>query len=193
MSNFFLDDEEALSKKINIDELYEKKQQRDLKQLQIFNKILKKVHDKIKAEAKKDLQTCFFIVPEILLNSAKFDNAACIAYLMHTLKENGFAVRYTHPNLLIICWAHYIPSYIRNEFKKKTGIHVNEFGVVESNTSLDNEKLENINNINHNLIMKPADKDNKKEYTPINSYKPTGNLVYDEKLLDSISNKLYSK
>jgi hypothetical protein len=196
MSNLFLiDDDEVLINKLNIDELYEKKQQRDLNQVKLFNKVLKKVHDKIKLEAKKDLQICLFIVPEIILNATKFDNAACIAYLINKLKENGFAVRYTHPNLLIISWAHYIPSYVRNELKKKTGINVNEFGLIETNKDEKESEIDKYNSINNNLIIKQNDvtKDKKKEYTPINTYKPSGNLVYDDDLFDSITNKLNTR
>ena len=40
MSMFLLTNEEESSGKINIDELYENKKRRDLKQLAIFNKIL---------------------------------------------------------------------------------------------------------------------------------------------------------
>jgi hypothetical protein len=39
----YVDDTET-NKKINIDELYDKKKQRDLKQLSIFNKILNRIH-----------------------------------------------------------------------------------------------------------------------------------------------------
>jgi hypothetical protein len=38
---------------------------------------------------------------------------------MDKLKTNGFNVRYIHPNLLFISWTHWIPGYIRTEFKKK--------------------------------------------------------------------------
>ena len=40
MSCFLFTDDEESNRKINIDELYEKQQQKDLKQLSIFNKIL---------------------------------------------------------------------------------------------------------------------------------------------------------
>ena len=40
MSSMFLFDENTQDSKVNIDELYEKKQKRDLKQLGIFNKVL---------------------------------------------------------------------------------------------------------------------------------------------------------
>ena len=45
-------------------------------------------------------------------------------------------------------------------------------------------KLEEIHK-NDNLKVKSQ----KKDYTPINSYKPSGNLVYDDDLLNKIKNK----
>jgi len=46
MALLFTDDDETVQK-INIDDLYEKNQQRDLKQIGIFNKILNRIHKRI--------------------------------------------------------------------------------------------------------------------------------------------------
>ena len=51
-SIFLLDNDEESTGKINIDDLYEKKQRRDLKQLSIFNKILNRIHKRIEYTAK---------------------------------------------------------------------------------------------------------------------------------------------
>ena len=51
-SIFLLNDEEENSKKINIDQLYERKQRRDLKQVSVFKKILNRVHKRIEHTAK---------------------------------------------------------------------------------------------------------------------------------------------
>lgn len=185
MSNIFLSlEENETSKHLNIDELYEKKQQQDLKQLQIFNKMLTRVHKKIKQEAKKNAKLCMFLVPEIILNTPKFDNASCIAYLLYNLKENGFLVRYTHPNLLIISWEHLLPTYVRNEIKKKTGISVDKFGKIE-----ETQDTEEVNEEDTQINIQ-YDKSKKKEYKSIQSYKPTGGLIYDEELLETINNKI---
>ena len=45
---FTLRDDDDLSEKINLDDLYEKKKQHDLNTLNIYNKLLTRVHDKIK-------------------------------------------------------------------------------------------------------------------------------------------------
>jgi hypothetical protein len=199
MSNIFtLENIEDFSEKLNIDELYETKRQYDLNKLALFNKILNRIHVRIKtvSRQRKDEQFCWFVVPEVIIGVPKYDQAACIAYIIDKLKINGFNVRYIHPNTLFISWMHWIPSYIRTELKKKTGIVINEFGQkIEDNQDQNVNKLiesvdgnEYILNKNSQDILQKS-KVPKKEYTPINTYKPSGNLVYDNDLLDKIGNK----
>ena len=42
---------------------------------------------------------------------------------------------------------------------------------------------------NKNLDQNQKGRLAKKEYTPINSYKPSGNLIYDDDLLNKIEDK----
>ena len=123
-SIFTLENVEDFSEKINMDELYEKKRQHDLNQLALFNKILNRVHVRIKTTSRQkiDEQFCWFVVPEVILGVPKYEQAACIAYIIDKLKTNGFNVKYIHPNTLFISWMHWIPSYVRTELKKKTGM-----------------------------------------------------------------------
>ena len=79
---FTLDDVDDFSDKINLDELYEKKKQADLQQLNTFNKILQRIHSRVKfISRQKKEQYCFFIVPEIIIGIPKYDHAECVAYL----------------------------------------------------------------------------------------------------------------
>jgi hypothetical protein len=202
MANIFtLENIENFSEKLNIDDLYEKKRQYDLNKLALFNKILNRIHVRIKTTSrqKTDEQFCWFVVPEVIIGVPKYDQALCIAYLIDKLKDNQFNVRYIHPNTLFISWIHWVPSYVRGELKKKTGIIINEFGLRV------NETYDNTNNQN-NLILAPVNPNDfvlniknqdtlndkgkpKKDYTPIASYKPSGNLVYGDDLLNKIDNK----
>jgi hypothetical protein len=196
-SIFTIDNLEDFSEKINIDELYEKKRQQDLNKLALFNKILNRVHVKIRtvSRQKANEQFCWFLVPETILGVPKYDQGACIAYLMDKLKTSGFNVRYIHPNLLFISWIHWIPSYVRTEIKNKTGIKINEFGQrIEEEEDESGKKVMGIDPSNPNdYLTKQNDnqigKPQKKEYTPIKSYKPSGNLVYDTDLLNKIEDK----
>ena len=144
MTNIFnLENIEDFSEKLNIDELYEKKRQYDLGKLELFNKILNRIHVRIKntSRQKIDEQFCWFVVPEIIIGVPKYDQPACIAYLIDKLKNNGFNVRYIHPNTLFISWLHWVPSYVREELKKKTGLTINEYGQKIVETDEDNNKL----------------------------------------------------
>jgi len=200
MANIFtLENVSDFSEKLNIDELYERKRQHDLNQLALYNKLLNRIHVRIKTTArqKTDEQFCWFIVPEIMIGVPKYDQGTCIAYLVDKLKENGFMVRYIHPNTLMISWKHFVPSYVRNEIKKKTGVIIDENGKKvgdEDNKTITNgdqpksleEMMFKTTTPNSSASAKIQ---NQKKYTPIASYKPQGNLVYADDLLNSLENK----
>ena len=199
-SIFTLENIEDFSEKLNMDDLYEKKRQYDLSKLSLYNKILNRIHVRIKTTSRQKIeeQFCWFVVPEMIIGVPKYDQGSCIAYLIDKLKNNGFNVRYIHPNTLFISWLHWVPSYIRTELKKKTGIVVNEYGQKidendEKNNNYNNNSLNIIDdNFDLNLIGKDQDLNNnkpKKTYTSIKSYKPSGNLIYDDDLLNKIEDK----
>jgi hypothetical protein len=202
MANIFtLENIEDFSEKLNIDELYEKKRQQDLNKLALFNKILNRIHVKIRtvSRQKVDEHFCWFLVPEIIIGVPKYDQAACIAYLIDKLKSNGFNIRYIHPNMLFISWLHWVPSYVRSELKKKTGINVDEYGnKIEENVEENGEMkmLSNIPSDPNDFMLNNKSQDfklkqPKKEYTPIKSYKPSGSLIYDDDLLNKIEGKFF--
>lgn len=200
MANIFtLENIADFSGKLNIDDLYEKKRQYDLNQLALFNKILNRIHVRIRTVSSQRLneQFCWFLVPEMIIGVPKYDQGACIAYLMSQLKDNGFNIRYIHPNTLFISWMHWVPAYVRTELKKKTGIVVNEYGVkidengvgVATNNGMD-ENENSIMSLSTKPVQQGQDQKQKKNYTPINAYKPSGNLLYDAELLSQIEDKI---
>lgn len=175
--------------KVNLDELYERKKKIDLNTLSVYNSILNRIHTKIKYCSKQNCQEqfCWYIIPEVMIGVPRYDNAACTAYILHELEENGFIIKYTHPNLLFISWKHWIPSYVRNEIKKKTGILVDGYGNKLGNVDKKNKLIdENPDNLligkTEDLIIKPI-----KEYKSIDTYKPSG-LIYSQDLLNRIEN-----
>ena len=182
-----VDDEEEMGK-VNIDELYEKKQRRDQKQLAIFNKILNRIHKRIKftSHNKSNDKHIWFTVPEYIFGEPVYDQGDCIGYLVNKLEENGFHVRYVHPNTLFVSWSNWVPSYIRTEIKKKTGLVIDEKGnLVEKNDGDDEDSNSKMLNDNNGSNQKQ-----KKEYTPINQYKPTGNLIYNPEMLENLEKKI---
>ena len=191
---FTLGNETDENNSINLDDLYELKKQYDLNTLSIYNKLLNRIHNRIKTVSRQQIneQYCWYVVPEIILGIPKFDHGACTAYLIDKLQANGFIVRYTHPNLLLICWKDFIPAYVRDEIKKKTGIVIDGKGnKIEKNESSSQEK---ISSDPDELMFQRGNKlsiENKtnKDYKSIDSYKPSGNLIYNESLLKRIEEK----
>jgi hypothetical protein len=214
--------------KINLDELYQKKQEQDKTKLYTYNKILTRIHEKIKLTSRQkcNQQFCWFVVPEIILGVANYDHAGCIAYLVDKLQENKFLVRYTHPNLLLISWLHYVPNYVRNEFKKKTGTAIDEYGrpilydeegkVIKYDDGVGigigrgnavARTPEDANTLLYNQRNDPngsgggngggngsgggnGGSSDKKEYKPTDTYRPTGNLVYNQEYFQKLENRL---
>jgi hypothetical protein len=190
MSCFIFNTDEESNGKINIDELYEKQQQRDLKQVSIFNKLLNRVHTRITTTSKMKPKEkhIWFTVPEYIFGEPVYDKGDCTGYLVAKLEENGFHVRYVHPNTLFVSWENWVPSYVRSEIKKKTGIILDEKGNIIEKPDNDENSEENINS---KLF---GDKQNNmqkgKQYTPIDKYKPTGNLVYNPEMFEKIEKKV---
>lgn len=213
--------EENKQIKLNLEELYENKKKTDLIRLSMYNKLLQKIHKKIKITSRQRInnQVCFFIMPEILIGFPKYDIAEAVYYIMNQLDNNGFKTKYIHPNLIIISWAHWVPEYVRRQMKKKTGIEVNSFGeqiikdedddpnfkvsFLKNKTKNVNFNLDDNNDINSKFIQtnnmyknikQPNDfklsstsnNKNKKQYNPINKYNASNNLIYDDKLLNTI-------
>ena len=163
--------------------------------------MLNRIHVRIKTTSRQKIDDnfCWYVVPELIIGVPKYDQGACIAYLMDKLTTNGFNIKYIHPNTLFISWMHFVPSYVRNELKKKTGIVINEFGKTISETDETDNTSASLQDTNTNpndfLINKKDNSSakviaNKKNYTPIDSYKPSGNLVYGDDLLSKTSIKL---
>jgi hypothetical protein len=138
------------------------------------------------------------LVPETIIGVPRYDQAACVAYLIDKLQQNGFNVRYIHPNTLFISWMHFVPSYVRTEIKNKTGIVINEYGKKVDEENPEQKTITNtftnpneymLNTATQGQDPNQKGKPQKKEYTPIKSYKPSGNLIYDDDVLNKIGDK----
>ena len=189
--------------KLNLDDLYESKKQYDLNTLSTYNKILLRIHNKIKTVSRQQIkeQMCWYVIPEMIIGVPRYDNGACTAYLIDKLRGDNLYVKYTHPNLLLISWKHWIPGYVRQEYKKKMGVTIDGFGnevdpdapkgggaSSSSNEPENPDDLMFMHNKHYNNNKMPIENKGK-DYTPIETYKPSGNLIYNEGLLRKIEDK----
>lgn len=177
MSNTIFDINKAdisddYNEQINMDELYETKKESDILKLSTYKKILARIHNRIKITSRqnKNIEYCWFTVPEIIFGAPKYDQGSCIAYLMENLKENGFTVTYIHPNLLFISWNHWIPDYVRNEIKTKTGMTIDGYGNIVKKKEEENKK--NDFSKEKNVSSNP--------FKPTKSYEPSGTIYKNE-------------
>lgn len=201
--------EDHFEDKINLDSLFERKRQLNLSKLSVYQKILHRIHERIKhtARQKNSDDFCFYVVPEFIFGVPRYDVATCVSYVIERLQENGFVVKYTHPNLLFISWKHYIPAYQRDEIRKKTGYRIDGFGKVLSvdadKQSQSTERQMNIWDVSDAGPKKHVsfgdtpikqqeqhEQKPKKQYRDTKTYRPSGNLIYDEDVIQSIDKKL---
>lgn len=175
---------------INIDELYETKQKTDILRVSLYNKLLSKIHFKIKVASKQRTQNqfCYYIMPEVLIGYPNYDFNECLIYIVSCLEQDGFLVKYIHPNLILISWNHWVPEYVRNEIKRKTGRIINKFGVDVTTENLDKNngilKKSKSVSFNNNDQSKPS-----KQVTN-ETYVPSGKFIYSNDLLDTIRDKI---
>jgi hypothetical protein len=198
MNIFTLSEENDLTDKINLDDLFEKKREIAESKLTLYNKILNRIHNKIKLTSNQNRgreQFIWYIIPEVMIGVSRYNVAECTGYIINKLRENDLVVRYTHPNLVFISWSHWIPGYVRQEYKKQTGTTIDGYGnIADKNPQLENG---NISNGDESILNKPPsnritvtkekDKEKDKEYNSTKNYKPVG--IYNSDILQKIQNK----
>lgn len=192
MSCFLFTDDSDKVENVNIDDLYEKRQQRDLRQVSIFNKILNRIHKRIKVTGrnKTNEQHIWFTIPEYIFGEPVYNKADCIAYIIAKLEANKFHIRYIHPNTLFVSWSNWVPSYVRSEYKKRTGVTVDELGQVVSNK---NEMIEDSDDPNSKILNTGGNNQDdkpKKIYNSTDNYVPTGKLIYNPDMFNHIDKKV---
>ena len=193
MSCFLFSEDDDNVRKINIDELYEKKQRRDQRQLSVFNKILNRINKRITttSQMKRDETYIWYQVPPYIFGEPIYDQTDCIAYVVTKLAENGFYVKYINPGTLFISWDNWVPSYARQEIRKRTGYILDEKGNIIDRVEQKDKDRDDENGFLGKEVpsndprkidnMNQPTKENKK-YTPIAQYKPTGSLIYGDAL-----------
>ena len=189
--------DQPFNEKLNLDELYERTRETSQTKVKTYQKILARIHSRIKAISRQrnNNKFCMFVIPEFLLGIPRYDIGECTNYVIEKLTDNGFQIKYTYPNLLFISWQHYIPKYQRSQIKKKTGVAVDGFGNVVSKKNKNNRDASNPNSlllIDKNIKTKDAKKKDS-NYKSTSSYKPTGNLIYNTNLLEKIDLSLDKK
>jgi hypothetical protein len=106
--------------KLQPQHLFEKREKRDAARLKAYNQLLEQIQHRIFTTSQLPGNPSYLIysVPPFILGLPSMDLQDCIVYLVFQLRQNGFEVRFTYPNLLYISWA----SYEKEYFMKKNPI-----------------------------------------------------------------------
>jgi hypothetical protein len=208
MNVFTLSDDDNLMDKINLDDLFEKKREISENKLQLYNKILNRIHEKIKLTSRVQQgkeQFCWYLIPEMMIGISRYNVGECTDYILRKLRDNDFVVRYTHPNLVFISWAHWIPGYVRQEYKKQTGTAIDGYGnlanskpQIENNPSTEPENPNDILFTKHKSGSNATNSGNSgnsdntsnnsnREYNSTKNYKPAG--IYNNDIMQKIQDK----
>ena len=100
--------------------LFEKREKRDKARLRAYNQLLEQVQHRIFTTSQLPGNPSYLVytVPPFILGLPYIDLQDCIVYIVYNLRQNGFEVRFTYPNMLYISWS----SYEKEYFMKKNPI-----------------------------------------------------------------------
>ena len=98
---------------LNPSSLYKEEAKRDATRIRIYNGVLQQIYNKIKAIARipGNEKTLWYVVPEFLPGVPRFDIGDAILYIVWNLRNIGYSVEYTHPNLLFVTWKSHDERY----------------------------------------------------------------------------------
>lgn len=93
--------------------LFTERASRDNARLKAYNQLLEQIYNRIKTAAKVPGNAWIvYTVPPFVFGLPKIDLEDCVVYLVFQLRQVGYDVRYTYPNLLFISWKHHERNYI---------------------------------------------------------------------------------
>ena len=103
--------------KLNPNELYERRVQRDTSRLRAYNQVLEQIHSRIYSASQLPGHPAYimYTVPPFIFGLPKLDLEDLIVYIVYMLRQSGFEVRFTYPNLLYISWRHHEKEYLLHQ------------------------------------------------------------------------------
>jgi len=98
-------------------DLYDRRIRRDYARLRAYNTLLEQIYHRVYATSQLSGNTSsvLYSVPPFILGLPKLDMEDCIVYLVWQLRQSGFEVRFTWPNVLYISWRHHEGAYLANQ------------------------------------------------------------------------------
>ncbi len=104
---------------LNINDLYEKINSKNMKRFEIFDNILQKIHVRIRYNASLERTYCFYSIPEFVIGTPLYNVNDLKNYLINSLTRNGFNLLYIDPNWLFITWELDPKKIIQKKLKER--------------------------------------------------------------------------
>jgi hypothetical protein len=122
---------------LNPSSLYTEEAKRDATRIRIYNSVLQQIYNKIKSIARipGNEKSLWYIVPEFIPGTPRFDIGDAVLYLVWNLRNIGYTVEYTHPNLLFISWRSHDERYRRQDSPWTQVLHAARTTVVAAPTT----------------------------------------------------------
>lgn len=89
---------------LDVNQIHNILEQRQKQRIDIYEKILTKCFIKIKSSVDMDDTFTLFQIPEFVLGEPCYRLDQCIEYVIYSLKNRGFEIKYVYPNILNIYW-----------------------------------------------------------------------------------------
>lgn len=98
-------------------DLYNKRVKRDQARLKTYNQLLEQIYTRVYSTSQMsgNANYILYTVPPFVLGLPRIDMEDCIVYLVYMLRQHGYEVRFTYPNLLYISWKHHEKDYLLNQ------------------------------------------------------------------------------
>jgi len=99
---------------LQVSDLYKRRTAKDAARLRAYNQILESIYSRIRNQSQlpNSPANLLYTIPPFILGLPRIDLEDCVVYLVYQLRQNGFQVKYSYPNLLAISWMHHERDYI---------------------------------------------------------------------------------
>ena len=97
----------------NVNTLIKDQYNQQQKKLDIYNKILKKVYNKVELINKRKKTELIYEVPNYIFGYPLYDNRTCIVFIISSLRKKNFYVKFNFPNILFISWKNIVQTSLQ--------------------------------------------------------------------------------
>lgn len=159
---------------ILIDDQYKQQQ----KKLDVYNKILNKIYNKIKLVNKRKKTDLIYEIPNYIFGFPLYNNRTCLVFIISSMRKKGFLVKFNFPNILYISWDNLVKTNLKKITSDLMKTNNNNLEVHNKTKKID----KHFNKLNKNLMSDLDDL--------INNDSPNLNNNLDEEIkkLNELSN-----